>query len=220
MYLPKLATAEQACTWLENETGEAWSLVRLLESHLLPHFWLDSTPEESELFEGKPEGFLVRMVFTGDTTRLQAVQDVALVQMYMPCAGKFEGKLLQAKPGIPVPLSDLRFRREDVHALADAFCEPRATKAPTVTQAAQTSASDDELREKIHEIAHAYIAAEIEADRYPTQETISEHVDRELRERGIMGKRGGPLSGAYIKRHYLKGISVDAHRQALKRRGK
>lgn len=147
-YLPELATIEQSCAWLQEQTSEPWSLQRLLEYRLLPHFWLDSTPEDTELFEGKPEGFLARAVFAGDTARLQAIQDVALVNLYMPCAGKFEGRLLQAKPGIPVPLSDLRFRREDVQETAAALI-PVATPAPDERTATQPALTDEQKRQII-----------------------------------------------------------------------
>jgi len=46
-----------------------------------------------------------------------------------------------------------------------------------------------------------------EHDRYPSQENISGRIAAEFRKSEIFGSDGKPLSGAYIKRHALKGIT-------------
>ncbi len=88
-----------------------------------------------------------------------------------------------------------------------------AAEAPAVTRAAPQGVSDDELTAQIRQLASDYINAEFKADRHPSQEAIGDYVARILRERGTMGKAGAPLAGAYIKRHYLKGISAAKHRR-------
>lgn len=44
-------------------------------------------------------------------------------------------------------------------------------------------------------------------DLYPSQLTIADEIAREFRKSGVFGVAGKPLSGEYIKRHALKGIS-------------
>lgn len=46
-------------------------------------------------------------------------------------------------------------------------------------------------------------------DLYPSQIAIADEIAREFRAGGTVGKDGKPLTGAYIKRHALKGISSD-----------
>ncbi len=79
-----------------------------------------------------------------------------------------------------------------------------------------------DLDEKIVRLAKQYLADEIAADRHPAQSMIADYVARKLRKDGTMGIRGEPLTGAYIKRHFLKGISASAYRKRsiVPRRGK
>lgn len=56
-------------------------------------------------------------------------------------------------------------------------------------------------------VARAYITKLESQDLYPPQSSIADHVAKNLRERGIFGKGGKPLTGDTIKRHALKGVS-------------
>jgi hypothetical protein len=51
------------------------------------------------------------------------------------------------------------------------------------------------------------IARQKTKDLYPSQVDIADEIAREFRASGVVGKDGKPLSGAYIKRHALGGIS-------------
>lgn len=59
-------------------------------------------------------------------------------------------------------------------------------------------------------------------DLYPSQELIADEIAKEFRSDGVVGNGGKPLTGAYIKRHALKGISSAQHKQQSTtiRRGK
>ncbi|MDP9932526.1 hypothetical protein [Variovorax paradoxus] len=120
-YLPKLATIEQACAWLHAKTGGIWILARLLEMGLTPWFWLDYTPTApSKIFNGRFEGYLAPMVFAGDTHRLEADGADALVNITRTS----EGELLKIEPGMRVPLSELRFKREDLQNIVETLPQP------------------------------------------------------------------------------------------------
>ncbi|HRH15194.1 MAG TPA: hypothetical protein PK225_12685, partial [Azonexus sp.] len=80
-YLPKLATIEQACAWLNERTGKDWSLARLLEYGLMPWVWLEHAPGYPAIFGDRLEGYLAPMAFGGDTQRLAAGGTDALITM-------------------------------------------------------------------------------------------------------------------------------------------
>lgn len=84
-----------------------------------------------------------------------------------------------------------------------------AAQMPASAPPATTTirAADDSLAELIRGMALDYVASERQADRYPSQLAIGDFVARKLREKGVPGKSGKPLSGEYIKRHYLQGIT-------------
>ncbi|NMG56858.1 hypothetical protein [Aromatoleum aromaticum] len=114
-YLPKYATIEQACDWLEHETGESWILARLLECHLKPWIWIDYKPGWPDIFGSRLEGYLAPMVFAGDTQRMEADGTDALVTM----TRTHDGKLLKIEPGWRVPLAEIRFKRENIQRVLE-----------------------------------------------------------------------------------------------------
>lgn len=90
-------------------------LPRLLECGLMPWFWLDYSPEApAEIFGGRTEGYFAPMIFTGDTHRLEMDGASVIVTM----SYTYDEKLVTMNPGMRMPLSELRFRREDLEKLA------------------------------------------------------------------------------------------------------
>lgn len=127
-YLPKYATIEQACAWLNSQTDSTWVLPRLLESGSNPWFWLDFNPAYPELSGGRQEGHMARMVSHGDLQRLEA-DGTALVTMF----SAHDGSIVKTPVGFGVPLSDLRFARADIVRLAGVDAEPQPAQiAPVV----------------------------------------------------------------------------------------
>lgn len=72
--------------------------------------------------------------------------------------------------------------------------------------------------------AHEIIAADGKRDWYPSQENIADRIAVQFREAvpQVVGGGGKPLTGAYIKRHALRGISSEQgkRRSTIPRRGK
>lgn len=110
MYLPKIATLEQALTWIECQTKQPWSLTRLLEEACIkPWVWIDYSPEYPELFQNRFEGFLAPLLFAGDIHRLAAgAGDAVMTMTKIP-----DGRFVQIV-GFKFPLSELRFKAEDL----------------------------------------------------------------------------------------------------------
>lgn len=63
------------------------------------------------------------------------------------------------------------------------------------------------------ELAEKFIKVQAGNDLYPSQIHIAEHVAQQMRAERVFGAEGKPLSGAYIKRHALKGISSAVSKQ-------
>jgi len=105
------------------------------------------------------------------------------------------------------------------HWVPDAPAKPQAAPAPVVAD----SADDGEAwKAKARERADEIIKRQRAKDLHPSQEDIADEIAREFRADGVMGAGGKPLTGAYIKRHALKGISSAQNRQLSTsiRRGK
>lgn len=136
-YLPKDATIEQACQWLRAKTGQTWILPRLLECHLTPYFGLYYKPGYPALYSDRIEGYQTRMMFHSDICRLESDGADALVNMF----AAHDGSLVKIEPGMRVPLSDLRFKRDDVERVAEIINQQKtapATPAPVVAAKAAT----------------------------------------------------------------------------------
>jgi hypothetical protein len=68
--------------------------------------------------------------------------------------------------------------------------------------------------------AVAIIGRQRAQDLYPSQEHIADEIAKEFRAAGIVGADGKPLSGAYIKRHALNGISSAQGKQLSTQTGR
>ena len=66
---------------------------------------------------------------------------------------------------------------------------------------------NDVWKDRARERAAEIIKRQGEKDLYPSQMAIADEIARSFRHERVMGASGKPLSGAYIKRHALKGIS-------------
>ena len=145
-YLPKDATIEEACNWLQAKTGQTWVLPRLLECHLTPHFWLDYKPGYPTIYGDRIEGYQTRMIFQGDLCRLESDRGDALVNMFTA----HDGTLVKVQPGLRVPLSELKFKRESVERVAEIInkaAQPQAvTPAPVAGIATNNATPDPERR--------------------------------------------------------------------------
>jgi hypothetical protein len=149
-YLPKLATIEQACAWLESNTGERWILARLLEHGLMPWFWLHYQTGWPDIFGDRREGYLAPMVFAGDMQRLEA--DGA--EAYVTMTRTHDGIPFRVQSeGLHVPLTELRFKREDVERTAAAL-KPAEGEAPK-----QPADDDATLAELFDSVRHEQLEA-------------------------------------------------------------
>lgn len=82
----------------------------------------------------------------------------------------------------------------------------RVTPAPPVG-AVGGSGSDEPWKKQARARADEIIKRDKAKDLYPSQVNIADEIAKQFRKDGLKGADGKPLSGAYIKRWALKGIS-------------
>lgn len=195
-YLPKVATLEQAQAWLEHETGEQWPLARLIEqTAIMPWVWLDYSAEAPpEVFAGRLEGYLAPMLFAGDTKRLAAGADDAVITMTEAA----DGRLLQMA-GMRCPLSDLRFMADDLRENA------RLASNPSAKNESPKKSAGQDWKAYAREIALQCITTHKTNDLHPSQYDVANHVAKKMREAKIYGPQGKPLSAGTVQREALRG---------------
>jgi hypothetical protein len=132
--------------------------------------------------------------------------------------------LTDDEPDFETVPADCRVTGNDMHALADAFCEAPAQPQVATPAPVETESANDvkAWKVKARERADEIIKRDRAKDLYPSQEEIADEIAREFRRACTVGAGGKPLTGAYIKRHALKGISSAQNRQlsTSTRRGK
>lgn len=127
MFLPKNATIEEACEWMEAKTGDKWTLPRLLEeAHLTPHVWIDHIPGYPQIFGERLEGYLTKMIFNGDVARLAADRAEALITMFPA----HDGRLIKVSPGWKVALKDVRFNGQALERAAEILNKQKTEQRP------------------------------------------------------------------------------------------
>lgn len=113
--LPFRATTTEACTWMAQQTGEAWTLARLLEHALKPVVWLDYDAAYPELFGDANGGYAAPVFFEGDIARLVAGSEDVLIT-FTKDAYNLPARL--PEPGFRRALDSLRFQKKDLQRLA------------------------------------------------------------------------------------------------------
>jgi hypothetical protein len=112
--LPFRATTEQACQWLAQQTGDSWTLARLIENGLIPYVWLDYDADYPELFGDANGGYAAPIFFEGDTRRLAAGSEDVLITITKDVY-KIVAQL--KPPGFRRALHELRFLKKDLERL-------------------------------------------------------------------------------------------------------
>lgn len=120
-YLPPKATSAEAIEWLNNQTGEQWTLARIIEAGAWPWFWLDYSPEYASLFGDRIEGFTVQMEPGTDKQRLleNTCETTFLVTMFRTPEGVLSSDGALVRGSLWLPMEALRFAREDIQLLAN-----------------------------------------------------------------------------------------------------
>ncbi|XLZ71253.1 hypothetical protein ABT364_04615 [Massilia sp. SR12] len=113
--LPFRATTIEACAWLTQQTGSAWTLARLLENGLTPVVWLDYDAAYPELFGDANGGYAAPIFFQDDIARLAAGSEDVLIT-FTKDAYKLPARL--PAPGFRRSLDELRFQKKDLERLA------------------------------------------------------------------------------------------------------
>lgn len=83
----------------------------------------------------------------------------------------------------------------------------RAVPVPPRSRACASDDIQSSWKRQARDRAEEIILEQANRDLYPSQEAVADQIAREFRKSGIVGSGGKPLTGSYIKRHALKGIS-------------
>lgn len=121
-HLPPKATIAEAVSWLEKNTGEAWSFARIVETGIWPWFWLDYSPEYANLFGDRFEGYAAQLTYGGDKQRLlenTSEPDFVVTMFWAPEGILSPDRVLVRSTPIFLPMSALRFARDDIERIAD-----------------------------------------------------------------------------------------------------
>ena len=107
--------------------------------------------------------------------------------------------------------------RKSLPAIGESMEKPRAEHHGGAEIVAAVPAREDGgstlWMEKARDRAREIIKRDKEKDLYPSQENIADEIANAFRLDGVVGAGGKPMSGSYIKRHALKGISSEQARQ-------
>ena len=85
--------------------------------------------------------------------------------------------------------------------------KPSAPDTPVSAITASTLGGVETWKEEARVRAFEIIERDRRKSLYPSQELIADEIAKDFRRDGVRGAGGKPLTGAYIKRHALKGIS-------------
>ena len=146
--LPYRATADQACQWLQTQTGTPWTLARLLEEGGLPYVWIAHSDEWAELFHDGVTRYAAPVVFIGDKQHLAAGSNDVWLRFT-----RDSGNLAIAlkAPGLRASLDGLHFQERDLLKLVKELLNPTPV-APETPLAPQESLKGLER----HEILQAF----------------------------------------------------------------
>jgi hypothetical protein len=134
--LPYRASLEQACEWLEAQTGSPWTLARLIEHGVTPYVWLDYDAAYPELFGEANGGYAAPIFYEGDTARLAAGSEDVLITITKD-AYKIVTRL--PEPGFRRALHELRFEKKALEKLVKEL-KRAAQPQPAPKPAAESTA--------------------------------------------------------------------------------
>ncbi|MET0859189.1 MAG: hypothetical protein ABWY27_20750 [Telluria sp.] len=126
--LPFRATTDEACAWLELQTGTPWTLAAMIDNGLTPYVWLDYDAAFADMFGDANGGYAAPIFFEGDTARLAAGSADVLITITKDVY-KIVTRL--PPPGFRRELHELRFLKKELERLV-ARLKREAEPAPAV----------------------------------------------------------------------------------------
>ncbi|MDO8284964.1 MAG: hypothetical protein Q7T69_08155 [Rhodoferax sp.] len=91
--------------------------------------------------------------------------------------------------------------------------KPTQKPVAPAAQVAGSTEDDKAWKDKARKRAGEIIVRQRAKDLYPNQMDIADEIAKEFRTASVLGASGKPMTGAYIKRHALTGISSDQGKQ-------
>ena len=127
-------------------------------------------------------------------------------------AGKLVRGILGISPASVVTVNASEGAASYVGQLA-AFQPQATTPSPAPVWAVSEFGGDAPWKEQARTRAYEIIKRDGAKDLYPNQVDIADEIAKQFRRDGVNGIGGKPLTGTYIKRHALNGISSEQGKQ-------
>ncbi len=130
-----------------------------------------------------------------------------------------DGAVTHSDGGAPAGV--LRFRQSEVirflsewaHGSARAVAAGLSLESMIDCKKPLAKTDDQTWTQNAKKRALEIIARQRQKDLFPSQKAVADEIAAEFRANGTFGAGGKPLTGAYIKRHALKGISSEQGKQ-------
>lgn len=200
----------------ESLDGRSHALIERVTEAFYPHHWDGLTPSSRRS--------LARQADAQDDPSTQKERDYFwqwAVQISEAELAINEWELMRAqniaeKQDKTKSLAELRDRLNKLQALGHqpafhitdwATLAEQQSPRPQSPPVAVASGSDAAWKEKARERAYEIIKQDRERSLYPSQLNLADQIAKEFRRDGVMGADGKPITGGYIKRHALMGIS-------------
>jgi hypothetical protein len=97
----------------------------------------------------------------------------------------------------------INWLRENAHRWDEQASYQKRDEADGLIDEARAAPTQPEWKQRAADMAREIIKRSKQRDLYPSQEDIADEIARVLRSEGVVGEKGKPVTGAYIKRHVL-----------------
>lgn len=191
----------------ERETTERWRMMFVggaaLES-MLESLLQFGEATDVALVGGLRERWLCRSPLRSDCLRLSP----AVIDGLVPTFDRF----VQSSAGLRLvreweAATAAEGQQDDAPEDSKEIIEEATGASPSSGAPASTNATEPAWKAQACQRAEEIIQRQRVNDWFPSQLHIADEIAREFRAAGITGLNGKPLTGSYIKRHALRGIS-------------
>lgn len=208
---------DEAAGQMARETGRAWSMRDVLRAAVDDGLQIfGRVDRDAEVISRDSSGRFSAWgtIYAGSLCLLQRRNLVALLNgpdTYLTEVPGDDGNMCQIEDELSQPVvtaGACRVRPSGLGALAERIKHAREHLENGSGPVVQSRTRGD-WGQNAQDRARSIIERQRLRDLFPSQNDIANEIAREFRVSGVVGSNGKPLTGAYIKRHALRGISSE-----------